>query len=164
MTQLQVITEAGHQQQQMGPRAFLHGMWSRAWVEQHNSHIEHLSDTPSAETWLVRLSLQLQSLARRLWETRNAAIHNREDSQCNIQKHQQLNQQIDTIYSKLPKSLRVFPRSDAAFFQRSKEHVKTYRLKRKELWIEDATRIHDAFLGNLSPEAENFLDFFDGTA
>ena len=91
-------------------------------------------------------------------------MHNLEDSQCNKQKHQELNQQIDNIYSKLPRSLRVFPRSDAAFFQRSKERVKTYKLKRKEHWIEEAKCIHDAFLGNLSQEAENFLDFFDGTA
>ena len=58
---------------------------------------------------------------------------------------------------------RVFPSSDAASFQRSKPRLKKYRLKRKQQWVEDATRIHEALLGNLSVEAENVLDFFDGT-
>ena len=164
MATVEVLTQAGHHQRQFGVKATLNGMWSGAWITMQNEHTSHLSDTLSAQTWLVKLSLHLQSLVRKLWDTRNEALHNQEDSHSNALLHKELDHKIDAIYSRLPKSLRVFPRSDAAFFQCSKPRVKQYRLKRKEQWIEDATRIHEAFLGNLSVEAENFLDFFDGTA
>ena len=98
-----------------------------------------------------------------LWITRCEAFHKQQDSSANKQRHDDLNRQIDEIYNKLPKSLRVFPQSDAAFFLKSKTKVKEYRVRKKEQ-IEDARRIHDAFLGNLSVTADNFLDYFDGTA
>ena len=58
----------------------------------------------------------------------------------------------------------MFSQSDAAFFLRSKETIKTYKKQKKEQWIENALRVQNDLFDNLSVEAENFLDFFDGTA
>ena len=99
-----------------------------------------------------------------MWLTRNEAIHNRQDSHYNKAKHKELDEEIGALYTRLPKSLRVFPQSDAAFFLNSKDKVKHYRLRKKIQWLKDATCLHNTFLGNLSPEADNFLDYFDGTA
>lgn len=116
-----------------------------------------------AVAWVIRLTLLIQAMLHDLWKTRNDAIHKREDSHVNKHRHDELNSQIDSIYQNLPKSLRPFPQSDAAFFLYSRDRVKHYRIKKKEQWLDDANRILNAFYDNLSVEAENFLDFFDGT-
>ena len=108
--------------------------------------------------------MHIQRLVHDLWNTRCEALHKQQDSTLNKKRHTELNGEIDNIYKSLPKSLRVLPQSDAAFFLMGKQKAKQYRIKKKEQWVEDAHRIHNAFLGNLSVEATNFLDYFDGTA
>ena len=92
--------------------------------------------------------------------TRNEAIHKREDSQYGDQRHRELDAQIDDIYSRLP-NLRLMPTCDACFFKRPAERVKRYRLRKKDTWVMEATRIVDAFMDSLTPTSAAFLDYFE---
>ena len=98
-------------------------------------------------------------MIHKLWKVRNEAIHKREESENNKERHLALDLKITAIYQSLP-SLRLLPTCDAAFFKRGETRTERYRLRRKELWVEEATRIRDAFFDSLDPQAESFLNYF----
>jgi hypothetical protein len=77
----------------------------------------------------------------------------------NKKQHAELDQEITNILRDLP-YLRWMPSSDAAFFKRKKEKVKRYRLKRKELWVAEATQILNAFTDSLDATSDAFVNYF----
>ena len=80
----------------------------------------------------------------------------------NKRRHGELNNQIDEIYRKLPRNRRVLPASDKAFSSKGAQRLKTYRLRKKESWVDEAKRIRDAFFDGLDAQSERFLHYFDG--
>ena len=112
---------------------------------------------------MIRFAILCQKMLHTLWKVRNEAIHRREDSDNNKQRNAELDSKIKEIFRSLP-NLRLLPQSDAAFFKRGEEKTKRYRLNRKELWIEDATRIRDAFHDSLDAQSAPFLNYFGSTA
>ena len=76
----------------------------------------------------------------------------------NKKRHEELDDKIAAIFRSLP-NLRLLPPSDAAYFKRGEERTTRYRLNRKELWIEDATRIRDAFFDSLDAQSASFLNY-----
>ena len=107
---------------------------------------------------MIRFTRRLQYFLHTLWKTRNEAIHNIEDSDNNAKRHNELKTKISAIFGTLP-NLRLLPTCDAAYFKRGEQSIKNYRLRRKELWVEDATRIRDAFFDSLDAQSESFLKF-----
>ena len=98
-------------------------------------------------------------MTHHIWKTRNEAIHNKEDSALNKKQHEEFDQEIDNIFRDLP-YLRWMPSSDAAFFKRKKDRVKRYRIKRKELWVAEATQILNAFMDSLDATSDAFVNYF----
>ena len=98
-------------------------------------------------------------MTHNMWKTRNEAIHKKEDSTLNKQRHEELDQDIDIIFRDKPHS-KFLPSCDAAFFKRGKERIKKYRVRKKEIWVNDAKRIIEAYNDSLDATSEAFLDFF----
>ena len=151
--------QAALQQYQIGITASLNGIWSKKWIEAQDLHLRRSHSRKSGKVWLTRLTTRLQFFLHSLWKARNEAIHQREDSNNNKKQHEALDHKISAIYKSLP-ALRLLPTCDAAFFKRGEIRTKKYRIRRKELWVEEATRIRDAFFDSLDPQAESFLNYF----
>jgi hypothetical protein len=109
---------------------------------------------------MIKLSILLQNMTHDMWKTRNEAIHKKEDSALNTQRHEELDQDIDTIFGDRPRHSKFLPPCDAAFFRRGKERIKRYRVRKKEIWVNDAKRIIEAYNDSLDATSEAFLDFF----
>ena len=150
---------AASRQHHIGITASLNGIWSIKWIEAQTQYLRQSQSRRSAKVWLTRLTNRLQIMLHTLWKVRNEAIHRREESVNNKERHLALDLQITDIYQTIP-SLRLLPTCDAAFFKRGATKTKRYRLRRKELWVEEATRIRDAFFDSLDPQAESFLNYF----
>ena len=89
-----------------------------------------------------------------MWKTRNEAIHEREESTSNAQRHTELDNEITTVFNEIP-NLRLIPPSEAAFFNRGAERVKQCKIRRKESWVEEAKRIKEAFFDSLDETSDN---------
>ena len=150
---------AAFHQRRLGLKASLNGMWLEERGEIQDQYLRTQKSKKSARVWLIRFTRQLQSFLHTLWKTRNEAIHTIEDSDNNTKWHNELNTKISEIFGTLP-NLRLLPTCDAAYFKRGEQRIKNYRLRRKELWVEDATRIRDAFFDSLDAQSESFLNFF----
>ena len=98
-------------------------------------------------------------MTHKMWKTRNDAIHKKEDSEVNKQRHEELDQAITEIYRDRP-HFKLLPTYDEAFFKRGQVRVKKYRLRKKELWVSDAKRILEAYNDSLDASSEAFLNFF----
>ena len=101
-----------------------------------------------------------------MWNTRNEAIHKREeklliprDTLNSTPRSQQYLTRYPT-YASFPPARQPFL-SEAAFFKRGAERIKQYKIRRKELWVEEAMRIKEAFFDSLDATSDNFLDFFE---
>ena len=94
-----------------------------------------------------------------MWKTRNEAIHNKEDSEMNKKRHEELDQDILEIYRERP-HFKLLHTCDEAFFKRGQAKVKRYRTRKKELWVSDARRILEAYNDSLDASSEAFLNFF----
>ena len=151
---------AAYHQQLMGARALLNGLWIQEWVSLQERYYIQIHSRKSPKVWLMRLAILLQHATHSMWKTRNEAIHNREESNFNTDRHKELDEAITTIFSEIP-NLRLLPPSEAAFFKRGAARVKQYKIRRKELWVEDAKRIKEAFFDSLDATSDNFLDFFE---
>ena len=81
-----------------------------------------------------------------MWLARNEALHQTEDSVCNAKRHDELNEEIDTIYDRKPND-RLLPHADVAFFRNKQELTKKYKLKKKENWVKDATMVIETYEG-----------------
>ena len=112
---------------------------------------------------MIRFTILCQKALHTLWKVRNAAIHQREESNHNTKLHGELDAKINAIFQSIP-NLRLLPPSDAAFFKRGEERTNRYRLSQKELWIEDATLVRDAFFDSLDAQSASFLNYFGSTA
>ena len=108
----------------------------------------------------MRVALLLQHAVHSMWKTRNEAIHKLEESNFNTDRHKELDEKISLIFNEMP-NLRLLPPSEAAFFKRGAGRIKQYKIRRKELWVEDATRIKEAFFDSLDATSDNFLDYFE---
>ena len=151
---------AAFHQQSMGARALLNGLWLQDWISLQDQHYKKIHSRKSPRVWLVRLALLLQYAAHSMWRTRNEAIHKREESNFNTDRHKDLDDAITTIFNEIP-NLRLLPPSEAAFFKRGAGRIKKYKIRRKELWVKDAKRIKEAFFDSLDATSDNFLDFFE---
>ena len=156
------MREIEERQIKLGSRASLNEVWHTGWIEAQRQYLRRTSSKASPIVWLTSISLQIQRMIHQLWLIRNEAIHNREDSILQKEKHDTLDTATSDIFQSLP-NLRLLPPCDAAFIKRGEERVKRYRLLKKEQWVEDALHIRDAFWDSLDPTAESFLDFFGNT-
>lgn len=94
-----------------------------------------------------------------MWKTRNEAIHHKEDSVMNTRRHEELDQDISDLYRDRP-HFKLLPTCDGAFFKRDQASVMRFRLRKKELWVNDAKRILEAYNDSLDATSEAFLEFF----
>jgi hypothetical protein len=147
------------QQLLIGQKGTLNGMWLNTWKEAQEVYLRRTKSRKSSRVWMIRLCIMIQDMTHGMWKTRNEAIHNNEDSESNKKQHEELDQEITNIFRDLP-YLRWMPSSDAAFFKRKKEKVKRYRLKRKELWVTEATQILNAFTDSLDATSDAFINYF----
>jgi hypothetical protein len=127
-------------------------LWTQDWMVAQESRKRH-------KVWLIRLSLLIQNMTHKMCKTRNDAIHKKEDSEVNKQRHEELDQAITEIYRDRP-HFKLLPTCDEAFFKRGQVRVKKYRLRKKELWVSDAKRILEAYNDSLAASSEAFLNFF----
>ena len=158
-----VSAQAAHHQCNIGLLATLNGIWHKDWLAAQTTHLRQIRSRSSARVWLIRFSNLCQKMVHTLWKTRNAAIHQREESDNNKKRHEELDDKVAEIFRSIP-NLRLLPPSDAAYFRRGEERITRYRLNRKELWIEDAARIRDAFFDSLDAQSASFLNYFGSIA
>ena len=148
-----------YDQLQLGQRATLNGMWMQGWVQEQEIFLQRIRSRKHPKVWLINLSLLLQTMTHNMWKTRNEAIHKKEDSAMNKQRHEELDQDISNIFRDRP-HYKLLPPCDAAFFRKGQERVKRYRVRKKEHWVTDAKRILEAYNDSLDATSEAFLDFF----
>ena len=144
---------------QLGQRATLNGLLLQSRMELQDTFRKRIRSRKSPKVWLITLSLLLQNLTHNMWKTRNEAIHNKEDSEINKKRHEELDQDITEIYRDRP-HFKLLPTCDEAFFKRGQTKVKRYRIRKKELWVSDPRRILEAYNDYLDASSEAFLDFF----
>ena len=78
-----------NEQLQLGQRATLNGMWTRGWVTEQETFLRRIKSRKSPKAWLIKLSILLQNMTHNMWKTRrNEAIHKKEDSALNKQRHE----------------------------------------------------------------------------
>jgi hypothetical protein len=147
------------EQLKLGQRATLNGLWLQSWMDLQGTFLKRIRSRKSPKVWLIRLSLLLQTMTHSMWKTRNEAIHNKEDSEINKKRHEELDQDITEIYRDRP-HFKMLPTCDEAFFKRGQVKVKRYRIRKKEIWVSDAKRILEAYNDSLDASSEAFLDFF----
>ena len=148
-----------YDQLQLGQRATLNGMWMQGWVQEQETFLQRTRSRKHPKVWLIKLSILLQTMTHNMWKTRNEAIHKKEDSAMNKQRHEELDQDISNIFRDRP-HYKLLPPCDAAFFRKGQERVKRYRVRKKEHWVTDAKRILEAYNDSLDATSEAFLDFF----
>ena len=86
------------EQLKLGQRATLNGLWLQSWMDLQGTFLKRIRSRKSPKVWLIRLSLLLQTMTHSMWKTRNEAIHNKEDSEINKKRHEELDQDITEIY------------------------------------------------------------------
>ena len=145
---------AAFHQKSMGARALLNGLWCKDWISLQEQYYRKINSRRSPRVWLVRIALFLQHAAHSMWKTRNEVIHKMEESNFNTDRHKELDDMITSIFNEIP-NLRLLPPSEAAFFKRGAGRIKQYKIRRKELWVEDATRIKEAFFDSLDATSDN---------
>ena len=137
------------------------GMWAVDWLEAQRQYLFFIQEeNKSAKQWLLRVLRLIQQLNYDMWTTRNESIHEDEDSLHNEARHKELNEEIRKFYHDLP-AKRFLPHSDAHFFAAGAEKIKQLRLRQKELWVETAFVIRDAFITNITSTSERFMAWFD---
>ena len=151
---------AAFHQKSMGARALLNGLWCKDWISLQEQYYRKINSRRSPRVWLVRIALFLQHAAHSMWKTRNEVIHKMEESNFNTDRHKELDDMITSIFNEIP-NLRLLPPSEAAFFKRGAGRITKYKIRRKELWVEEAKRIKEAFFDSLDATSDNFLDFFE---
>ena len=74
--------------------------------------------------WIGKLANEIWKIKEDLWTLRNEAEHKDNKSRVNQERNTKVNADIDEIYNKLPKNLRVLPHYDMQFFSKKKEYRK----------------------------------------
>ena len=156
------VTTAVAKQFIIGIRATLNGMWCAEWIEVQQLFNRRSRSRCCPRLWLVNLTLHLQRAMYNLWNTRNDAVHKKQDSAINTREHRETDAKINDLFSSLP-NLRLLPQSDAAFFARGKQRIQSYRLQRKKKWVSDATAILESFRRSLDANSTTFLEYFTNT-
>ena len=90
------------QLQLLGQRATLNGMWIKGWVTEQETFLRRIRSRKQPKVWLIKLSILLQTMTHNMWKTRNDAIHKKEDSAMNKQRHEELDQDISNIFRDRP--------------------------------------------------------------
>ena len=147
------------EQLQIGQKATLNGMWTHTWLERQETYLRRIRSRKSAKVWLIRLATLVQNMTHGMWKTRNEAIHNKEDSVMNTKRHEELDQDISDLYRDRP-HFKLLPTCDGAFFKRDQAKVLRFRLRKKELWVNDAKRILEAYNDSIDATSGAFLEFF----
>ena len=82
-------------------------------------------DKMSTGVWIGKLSNEIWKITEDLWTLRNEAEHKDDKSRVNQERNTKVNADIDDIYNKLPKNLRILPHDDMQFFSKKKFIQKT---------------------------------------
>ena len=77
------------------------------------------------QVWIGKLSNEIWKITEDLWTLRNEAEHKDDKSRVNQERNTKVNADIDDIYNKLPKNLRILPHDDMQFFSKKKFIQKT---------------------------------------
>ena len=147
-------------QYNLGKRAFLAGLWLTSWkVYQTQFFAEH-NPRKSAELWMVRLLHLVQCIPVKLWKQRNV-LATRSEAFVSKAHHKDLDTLVDQIFSNKPHS-RCMAHCDVAFFRKyDKEHVKKFKIHRKNTWITSANLILTKYERvGLSEQSKRFFSFF----
>jgi len=91
-----VVSSSPHQ------RALLGGLWPTRWIDQQKAYNNRTRSKKSPEIWLARTISKVQDVLFEMWLARNEALHKTEDSVCNAKRHEELNEEIATIYNRKP--------------------------------------------------------------
>ena len=103
--------------------------------------------------------MRMQKMVRNVWDNRNEELQNKEESKARQQQHEDLNQRIETIFTRKQQlSNRCMSHNTAIFFKRNKHTVKSMTIKRKNIWVNEAEEILIAY-DNQSEEALRFSKY-----
>ena len=149
---------------EIGMKGSFNGLWADDWLQAQRTYFCSIQEeNKSAMQWLLRVLRHIQQLNYDMWKQRNDSIHEEENSRHNKARHEELNEEIRRFYHDLP-ARRFLPHSDAHFFARGAEKIKQLRLSQKELWVDTAFAIRDAFITNITSTSERFMAWFDSQA
>ena len=146
-----------HEELKRGQRATLNGMRIKRWVTEQETYLRRIRSRNSPKVWLIKLFIILQNMTHNRWKTRNEApVYKKEDSTLNKQRHGELDQDIFRDRS----HFKLLPSCDAAFFRRGQAKIKWFRVKEKEIRVNYAKKILEAYNDSLDATSKAFLDFF----
>jgi hypothetical protein len=155
-------SEMTREQYDLGQRAFFSGLWIDKWVKAQDEFQTEKKRRTQGMTVIVKITRRVQKIIREMWHNRNDELHRNEESRINRDRHQKLDQQIDTLYSrKAAIHSRLLAIADARYFRRDKRTLKKRRLAQKERWVRDAEDILNKYVEDHNTEqVRNFLAFF----
>ena len=133
------LKAVAEKQWNLGPQLILWGLWVKDWAPIQSPSLKGTRKCP--KVWIAKLANEIWKITEDLWTLRNEAEHKDDKSRVNQERNTKVNEEIEEIYNKLPKNLRVLPHDDMQFFSKKKEYRKQRRLKDKIRWVTKAKRI-----------------------
>ena len=154
------LIHAVQQQLQLGPRAFIGGIWVDEWITVQSELYLRTKRQSDPQLWVSKAIASIQQLLKHMWTRRCKHMHQTESSQEKMRLNAQVNIKIDEIFHR-QRSLnsRILSHEAVSFFQLTKQHIKTRTLRRKQRWIQDAEDILH-FMTTLTAQQQQFLAYF----
>ena len=146
----------------LGQRAFTSGLWIDSWILAQSEYHKTLKTRKHGITVVTNMIKNLQKLIRKLWFSRNDALHKNNQSRINKEKSKDCDLLIDSLFHRkrlIPLNLLV--PSDRKYFRSNIQALKKMRLTRKERWVKDAEHVLDKYdTENESEQVRRCRSFF----
>ena len=143
-----MVKAAAEQQFQLGRRAFIGGWWSKRWITLQQFYYTANGKRNKPYLWMARAIKKFQEMIRDIWFERNEQLHNKEHSEHNRRKNEELNERVANIYRKLHRLApndRMLLHDERIFFAKREIDIKKRKIRSKQRWVSDADDILDIY-------------------
>jgi hypothetical protein len=158
-----IIDQYPHIQHQLklGQGAFFAGLWTYFWAQQQ---YQYFTGRPKLQhrvmRWIITLMHKIQAIPKAMWAVRNNILHNTQDTLILQQKHSELDNIIDTIYSTKPHP-RTMSHCDSLYYSKyTRTQIKNMKLQRKTNWVTGANLILTKYERSTTTQSKRFMSFF----
>jgi hypothetical protein len=147
-------------QYKLGQRAFFAGVFAPEWIQRQETYFSLIKSRRSAQAWLSGVATKLQQIPLNLWRMRNTILHGSTDNKISELQHEDMNKQIDDIFTRKPHPRTMTHCDNMYFSKHSKDKLKQMGLQRKCNWVKGATLIIDKYNQANTTQAQRFTSFF----
>ena len=148
------------QQMTLGQSAFFASLWHPSWVDHQDSFYRQRKRQHSPTVWLIHLLHKIQSIPLTLWDMRNLILHTCQDNANNREQHNEMNLQIDQLFTHKPHPRLMSHCDNVYFHHRSIDQVKNMTLRKKTNWIEGANLILTKYERTNTLQSAHFASYF----